>query len=290
MSKILIFPSNNVPGLTAIITSLGHTPVYKDPSLITPSSIVSEGPPGVDGVLMILFTVVDSSPSVIATIKTLNELGYIFSVGRTNSGVNSYTSILYNLKLTNSPEQQISTDFKFNQNSELLSLTTKEKISIYLYATFAHNGISSFSPEILLADSLEKSNAFYFKSNTTASDMYVYKNPLFYLGFLWDIPSDENLRLILKSLFFDIFSFAAEVNLPNLIVEGTVKDTSDKGLVRELALYSSSTKALLKTTTSDETGYYKFLLKKSDPVFIVYVPLGTEKPDVHFNITPKEIT
>lgn len=30
MAKVLIYPSNVVPGLSLVITKLGHTPVYKN--------------------------------------------------------------------------------------------------------------------------------------------------------------------------------------------------------------------------------------------------------------------
>ena len=44
MSKILIFPANNVVGLTQVITSLGHTPVYKEINSFSVNSVISEGP------------------------------------------------------------------------------------------------------------------------------------------------------------------------------------------------------------------------------------------------------
>lgn len=290
MAKVLIYPSNVVPGLSLVITKLGHTPVYKDRSLITPSAIIAEGPPGADGVLMILFTVVDSSESVKQSIRILNEMGYIFSVGRTNTSSSSLSSVLYTLDLASTAGFLTSTDMFFRQNSEFLSQTTKDRVSIYMSNGMIIEGFAEYGGNLLIHDSLERAAALHYEPNSLASDGFLYQHPLFYIGFLWDLPADENSQTILVDFFRDVFDYCIEYHKPNLIIEGSVKDLTENGLVRDLAIYSTETNRLIASVKSDTSGYYQVLLKDPSPVFIVLIPFGFEKPEIHYGVVPQAMS
>lgn len=290
MSKILIFPVNNVAGLTQVITSLGHTPVYKEINSFSVNSVISEGPPGDDGVLMVLFTVVDSTPDRIASLKALNDLGYVLSVGRTNGTASTSISCLYQLGFSNS-SCSLTNGSAYIKDDTILSEELKNNVLIPFSHTISYNnGINLYNPNLLLQTSSNNNISFYFEEGTVSRTNFTLKVPLFYIGFLWDLSTTAAVQIITTLFFRDVFSYVSSLYKPKFKVEGTVKDLNNVGLQRELSVYSLSTKKLLGTTISDSTGYYVLTLKNQDSVYIVYNPNGTEKPDIHYNIIPKEIS
>lgn len=288
MAKVVIYPQNPVQGLSTLITSLGHTPVYKSIETFTTLDVTVEGPPGENGVIMVLFTVANSDNNKIINIQALNNLGYFISVGRTNSTASTSVSLLYNLGLSNSSDGlSVPGSLLLKTDSDFFSQETKINPALPLssYSSF-NNGISLYNPIILLTESSNRNHLFYFKEGTVTFKNFTLKVPLFYIGFLWDFPTSETTQNVAKYIFKDIFNYAIDYHNPKYKISGTIKDLNENPLIRQVAVYSVEDKTLLGTTFSNDSGEYELLLKKPNPVFIMYIPNLLEKPDVHYNITP----
>lgn len=173
MSKILIFPANNVVGLTQVITSLGHTPVYKEINSFSVNSVISEGPPGDDGVLMVLFTVVDSTPDRIASLKALNDLGYVLSVGRTNGTASTAISCLYQLGFSDL-SCSLTNGSAYIKDNTILSEELKNNVLIPFSHTISYNNTSgiTFRQKPLRKDHLG-SMGFSVGSNTNSKIQFL---------------------------------------------------------------------------------------------------------------------
>lgn len=120
----------------------------------------------------------------------------------------------------------------------------------------------------------------------TWTGKYTTGSVVFHLGFLYDEGLTGSTIDILK----DVLDYAMLVNNPPYSVNGTVVDLEKNPLQRKIRAYDPSTGRLLKEVTSDVDGKYNFKLVTNTPVYLVYVPEGSEKPDIHYNVIPQEIS
>lgn len=291
MAKVLIYPAYQVGGLETLIKSAGHTPIYKTESLFSLEHIQSIGSPGFgdDDVILIICTLLDAhiSPSIVPTAKALNAAGYILTMGQTNYGTTESISLTYNLGLA--------TSLEVSRGEGNLILTQNKLIKNDILKLQGYVGINrtiSACRDLLTPSFVVGYSSTYpseplvvvWEGGVMTRTGFKLVAPIIYLSFTWSFVYSNDWLLF----FNDLINYCKLMIKSPYKISGSVKDLKGNPLVREVVAYSSQSYELVQKTITDDSGIYNLKLPTQDKVTVMFIPLETEKPEVHFNVIPEE--
>lgn len=259
----------------------------------TTPSLVTEPVPSYD--LLVIYNIANStsaSPYVInlmAERKTPVLIGYI---NYSNSGLGlSANNALGMLYLADAVSDDSSRNTMYVSTSHEIfdgtNLSAGSTFSAYVGSEYITSiGISNlktYCHVILTKDSSASgriSSVYFPKGTVTPADTLEFD--VIYLGFLSNrIESSHFTKVIVKNVlkFLSVYPY---------IVSGYVYTSSKVGLVRKLFILEQKTGNLLRTVTSDISGYYSTRVRTPDPVIVICTPDSPSKnAQVKYNIIPE---
>lgn len=280
MAKVIIYttnPGNPAPtNLRTIIQGLGYTVVVV--TTISLDRVKQEGKPGA-GVAMVF----DLSGINSTILAQMSAEGYVCAVTLHRATVYDF-KIYYisNIHTSSIPSA------KFVNTSNILSSDVMESPTFPINSNVDYLNLNGFMVSVkhLIQDAGSTMTlAFMHNGNATFNGIYV-KSPIFFLSFLTSFPN-QLVNDQIRNFFRDILQYAILTTEPPYYIQGTVKDLEGNPLERDISIYSQTNYTLKNTGKSSAlTGEYSVGAYTNEPVFVVYHPSSTEKPDIHYNLVP----